>query len=741
MIRFVTLLFLCGVITCNNDTLSTVTSGDEQVEDLGTEEKNWSAKNKTLNELFKDAVQAYLEENWVRCIDDFNAVMQGYKVYRRMIVNCREKCRAKAAGTAPIFPENIDDLHFYEKKVRETLCLLTCNQEYREIAGAKALKMLPRDTEQKLIDHHVYEYLHICYYQKNRYQDAANALFTFLVRHPEHEASIETLKRYLTLPGVQSENVVNLESSPYVSIYFKGVSAYENEYYAEAVGLFETSLKSYIESEEECRFYCEGSFDQGWHPEFTSSIANHFAYCLKCKRVCSQVLNSINGNYHRDMLKSHYNYLQFSYYKLGNLKAACTAVESYLLFDPADETMLQNKEYYKSQPKVKDEYFTSRQEAVVYLKRQEYELSLLRYISDEFSAIDAKFSKMKKKKQQKKEKNENKEKELGKKLISEASLYPPPGHSSLTQAKLSSNLSKIQEERHEISDTKELRVKNVAYIIAKEEELGGKNRYVADGFLNSTECKSLIKFASMTAVEGDGYSENKSPHSKYERFEGITIGRTALMVYFGQIEPEWLEIFLETSEQARDHVERYFGLDRQLYFTYTHLVCRTALPDSPMDRNDLSHKVHGDNCLLIEKNTCVQESPAYVWRDHSAILYLNDDFQGGEFFFATDQISRDADNIVSPRCGRMVAFSAGGENLHGVRGVLRGKRCALALWFTQDENYIEYERVLARAILERVRSIGPFKEKNVQVPLKYEDILVQCVNNDELLRHFLKSSP
>lgn len=84
------------------------------------------------------------------------------------------------------------------------------------------------------------------------------------------------------------------------------------------------------------------------------------------------------------------------------------------------------------------------------------------------------------------------------KLISKATLHPPPGHSSLTQAKLSGNLSKIQEERHEISNTKELTIKSVAYVVAKEEELGGKNRYVADGFLNSTECKSLIKFASVS---------------------------------------------------------------------------------------------------------------------------------------------------------------------------------------------------------------------------------------------------
>jgi len=45
---------------------------------------------------------------------------------------------------------------------------------------------------------------------------------------------------------------------------------------------------------------------------------------------------------------------------VGNLKAACASVASYLLFLPADETMLHNKDYYSSQPKVKQEYFVPR---------------------------------------------------------------------------------------------------------------------------------------------------------------------------------------------------------------------------------------------------------------------------------------------------------------------------------------------------------------------------------------------
>lgn len=587
------LLFFCGTIIASNDTLYNIIPSDERIDLKEQSKEDRYPQNRTLNELFMDAVHAYLEEDWDYCIENFNAVSHGYKVYKRMIINCRKKCRIYAAGTAPIFPENIEDLHFYEKKVRETLCLLTCNQEYREIAGSKALKMLSRDIEQKLVERRVYEYLHNCYYQKNRYQDAANALFTFLVVHPDNEINMNIFKRYLTLPGVQTENVVNLETPFYVNIYFKGVSAYENEDYAKAISLFETSLQLYLEEEEECRFYCEGPFDQGWHPEFISSIANHFAYCLKCKRACSRMLNNVNGDYRRDMLRSHYDYLQFSYYKLGKLKAACAAVESFLLFDPVDTRMLENRKYYSIQPKVKEDYFSPRQEIIIYLKRQEYELSVLHYISNEFLTIDKKFKKNKKKKKQEKEINNTKAKKLKKKSDVEVVRHPSPGH-SFSYTKLLNNLSMKRIKDHEMFNIqKQRRIKNDINTIAKEQDLGGINRYVTDGFLNSIECESLMQFASITTIEGDGYTENKSPHSKYEKFEGITIGRVALMVYIGKIEPEWLELLLEKTEQVRDNVDRYFGLDRHLYFTYTHLVCRTALPGN---FHLMHHRASGSFC-------------------------------------------------------------------------------------------------------------------------------------------------
>lgn len=52
----------------------------------------------------------------------------------------------------------------------------------------------------------------------------------------------------------------------------------------------------------------------------------------------------------------------------------------------------------------------------------------------------------------------------------------------------------------------------------------------------------------------------------------------------------------------------------------------------------------------------------------------------------------------------MVAFSAGEENLHGVKAVTKGRRCALAMWYTLDSNHRERERDFAKFVLENMKA-------------------------------------
>ena len=67
------------------------------------------------------------------------------------------------------------------------------------------------------------------------------------------------------------------------------------------------------------------------------------------------------------------------------------------------------------------------------------------------------------------------------------------------------------------------------------------------------------------------------------------------------------------------------------------------------------------------------------WRDFSSIVYLNDDYEGGELYFTAQ------DRVLKPRRGMLVAFSAGYHHEHGVLKVTQGRRITMPAFYTFDE--------------------------------------------------------
>lgn len=53
----------------------------------------------------------------------------------------------------------------------------------------------------------------------------------------------------------------------------------------------------------------------------------------------------------------------------------------------------------------------------------------------------------------------------------------------------------------------------------------------------------------------------------------------------------------------------------------------------------------------------------------------------------------------------MVAFSSGGENLHGVQAVKEGSRCAIGIWFTFQQEYEETERIVAQQLVDSLKNV------------------------------------
>uniref|UniRef100_A0A8C2J6B6 procollagen-proline 3-dioxygenase n=1 Tax=Cyprinus carpio TaxID=7962 RepID=A0A8C2J6B6_CYPCA len=198
--------------------------------------------------------------------------------------------------------------------------------------------------------------------------------------------------------------------------------------------------------------------------------------------------------------------------------------------------------------------------------------------------------------------------------------------------------------------------------------------------------------ATVAASVGDGHRGRRSPHTPHEKFEGLTVLRALKLAQDGLVNQSDARLLHEIGETVKVLMDSYFRSHSVLYFAYTHLVCRSAIPGHQEGRSDLSHPVHVDNCILEpETRQCWREAPAFTHRDLSAVLYLNDDFEGGDFFFA-DRDAKTVTAMVKPKCGRLVGFTSGPVNPHGVTAVTAGRRCALALWFTTEKQHRDMER-------------------------------------------------
>jgi len=89
---------------------------------------------------------------------------------------------------------------------------------------------------------------------------------------------------------------------------------------------------------------------------------------------------------------------------------------------------------------------------------------------------------------------------------------------------------------------------------------------------------------------------------------------------------------------------------------------------------------HADNCELDGSDN---KSP---WRNYGFVLYLNDDFEGGELFYPNYNLS------IKPKPGMLAVHTAGLECMHGVKQVTKGIRHTLISFATNKKAHFEHNR-------------------------------------------------
>ncbi|XP_067873581.1 prolyl 3-hydroxylase 1 [Heterodontus francisci] len=652
----------------------------------------------SYDRLFSAAVDAYYRNDWQGVIINMERALQNQAGLRRLKVHCWTHCNNKTRFVISNSGQDFFfDMNFFNTVLRKADCLKECEEDK---LGPYSMHQISEELLLEFQKRTPYNYLQMAYFKIKKLHKAVAAAHTFYVVNPEHLEMRQNLEYYRLMAGVKDSDFKDLEAKPHMEAFRTAVWLYTDEQFEPAIEYLENALVEYFKADTECRAVCEGPYNfdgysyLDYNADLFQAITDHYIQVLNCKQNCVIELASRPDRETPvdDFLPAHFDYLQFAYYNSEKYSKAIECAKTYLLFHPNDEVMIQNLQYYQAVLGEEQAKNLSHREYIqTYINNSLLEKELLYFANeifgvtfidpDKWTPEDVMPVKLKEKQKAERETAARITEEIG-------NLMKEIEHLVDEKAKESSEIVKMVREGGPL-------LYDEVKVLMNAKLLNGTQRVVLDGVITEKECEELRYLSNAAASMGDGYQGKPSPHTPNERFQGVTVLKALKLSQQGRIPLKTSKLFYNISEKARRILESYFRLENPLYFSYTHLVCRTAVEGIQDNRVDLSHSIHVDNCILnSEALECRKEHPAYTERDYSAILYLNQDFEGGDFIF-TEIDAKIITATVKPKCGRVVGFSSGAENPHGVQAVTKGQRCAVALWFTLDPRHKERERIAA----------------------------------------------
>lgn len=603
------------------------------------------------DELLMDGVALFSRGDWAGARDRLWGALRSLREVRGARLRCGEECGPRGD-------------HLEELVLERTDCLLSCE---RTQLGRPSLYRLTRETERLFQRGAPYNYLQLAHYKLEELDEAAAAAFTFYVRNPHHEQIQDDVQRYQGMKGVQQQSLRDLEEPSYRTFFYQAMAMLSEGKLASAVWKLEESLSACLSAVRACRTLCEGirEKENQTHQEISEVIADYYTQVLQCRQRCilDLTLTPRHKRPKQDSIVSHLQLLQDTYAQLGEWESAAEIARSLLLFHPHNETVLKKLQSFERKLGLKAGG-KPRESIASYVRQNLAEKKLLYYAMEN---LDIPFH--------------------------DQDLWTPE---EIIPESLRDRVRAEKAAAEEAGG--ELPYEEV-YVTLTPRQMNGTARVTLDGVLSKDECESLLSLVQEAEASVDGFRGRRSPHTPREKIQSLTVLRSLEMASSGAVDTTRAHLFYYAGERARVLAHSYFET-KPLYFSYSQLVCRTASEGEQEDRTDDSHPVHADNCILdTEEKACWKEPPAYIHRDYSGMLYLNDDFQGGDLFF-TELDGTTVTANVRPQCGRLVMYSSGGENAHGVRAVTAGRRCAIALWLTESAEHAEQERRQAKILVK-----------------------------------------
>ena len=182
---------------------------------------------------------------------------------------------------------------------------------------------------------------------------------------------------------------------------------------------------------------------------------------------------------------------------------------------------------------------------------------------------------------------------------------------------------------------------------------------VIEDFIPSDECAHLVHM--LREKSGHMQENNKENHYWHGRILYIQD-----MVNFDPVSVEYMK---QAQCRVTAKLQEFYEVDATLYADTVQLVRWTEGSFMPAHADDAKSDYYPDGL---------------PHRHYSSIIYLNDDFAGGELYFTK------LDMVLKPKKGMLVAFTGGFHHEHGVLKVTRGERYTMPAFYSLDSTHADY---------------------------------------------------
>ncbi|CAB1431395.1 unnamed protein product [Pleuronectes platessa] len=301
-----------------------------------------------LDSAYGYAMEQYGAQKWGESVKFLELSLRLHRLLRDSEAFCSRNCSSVSRENDTLFADN--SLRVVRHILLRAACLKKCK------AGFPVFNLAyPRRDLLETFDQRVpYRYIQYSYFQLNNMKKAVAAAHTFLKKNPNDPYLVKNMNYYKTLLDVK-EYLIDHEEQPYESVFLKSVTLYNSGDFSDSARNMELAITQYFEVYSLCLAGCEGSYEILEFKDFYPTLADLYTDMLKCK---------------------------FSYYKLNDAKNAAPCAASYILFDPNDQVMQQNVEYYhfyQEQWGLKDQDFQPRPDAQRYFDQTTKQKEMLEF--------------------------------------------------------------------------------------------------------------------------------------------------------------------------------------------------------------------------------------------------------------------------------------------------------------------------------------------------------------------------